>query len=238
MVCLADPAARQRARRDIKEMIDKRLTYRKEVLLHDEIPPIPNVSRTPKELSRSPVYKRTKTLIPRRINKILINRSRQIFNETSPEPEKPCVTVTSAYLDSDHDFGYYNRSKRKKSTTIQDLTLQLRETRRLLDVLKESEVSHHETMSRETMSREKPVRRRIEMEVQGAGSKKRPEPKIADFVSAKELDCESIESDSEDGDRARMRTGDDDKFDVKSSYPDEDSDIQDFQDLERAATKT
>ena len=218
MVCLADPAVRSRARRDIKDMIEKRLTYRKEVLLHDEIPPIPNVRRTPKELSKSPVYKRTKTMIPKRINKMLVNKSRQVFNETKssgPPESGNSVRISANYLDSDHDFGYYNKSKRKKSTTIQDLTLQLKETRRLLDVLKESEeVSHQGSRP------DKPVRRRIEMADQQAGSDKRPEPKVADFVSAKVLDCESIETDSEMDD---MRTGKNDKFDVKSSYREDDN---------------
>ena len=230
MVCLADPAVRKRARRDIKNMIDQRLTYRKETLLRDEVPPIPNVKRTPKELSKSPVYKRTKTMIPRRINKILVNKSRQVFKETSTSPGSPerAVTINTTYLDSDHDFGYYNRTKRKKSTTIQDLTLQLKETRRLLDVLKESE----EVPEVEETSRDKPVRRKIEMEP----GKRRPEPKVADFVSAKELDCESIGSDSELELSPRQASpGREEKFGVKSSYQDED--LQEFEQMERSVSR-
>eukprot|EP00116_Pleurobrachia_bachei_P012145 sb/3472407/ len=150
MACF-EPLPPLTSRSRIKTVLDMRLSRRQEALLRDQIPPIPTVKRTRGELARSPDYKQVKTQIPVRLNRILIDKHR--------ECNRP--------VESGHDFGFYTRpANRRQSTTIQDLTTQLRCTReRLVEIV---------TVKPRVLL--PPVRRVIE------------ERQVADFVSAEDSD--------------------------------------------------
>ena len=115
MACF-EPLPSLTSRSRIKTVLDMRLSRRREALLRDQIPPIPTVKRTRGELARSPDYKQVKTQIPVKLNRILIDKHRKC--------NRP--------IESGHDFGFYTRPNRRQSTTIQDLTTQLRCTREQL----------------------------------------------------------------------------------------------------------
>ena len=190
-------------------MIERRLTYRKEVLLVDEIPPIPNVNRTRDELAKSPEYKATKSMIPKRINSILVAKSREIRRGSSPDKlSKISRNVPSPYLDSNHDFGFYNRPKRRQSNTITKLTEQLQETKRLLDSLKKGDALPDEP---QLPSKRLPVRRRIRLDKPEG----KPERKVEDFVSG-----ETLESGSSGMLSISHEYGN--EFEIVSSYKEED----------------
>ena len=118
MVCRLDDGFNEKKRKEIKQMIEARLTNRKEALLGNEIPPIPNVKRTKQELSTSPVYKRTKSMIPKRLDKIVAAKQ----GGESPQ--------NRSY--------YANIENEKAETTISQLTKQLMETRKILDEFQKS----------------------------------------------------------------------------------------------------
>ena len=143
VICLADPETRAYIKKDLKAMIEKRLTWRKEVLLAEEIPPIPNIKRSASQLNTSLIYQKAKSQIPDRLNKILVNKVRKNnadVQESGITPPKSYGGGKEAIIDSDHDFGYYKPNlKRPKNSTLDQLTSKLKETRRLLDVLHETE---------------------------------------------------------------------------------------------------
>ena len=150
-------------------MIEVRLTHRKEVLLVGEDPPIPNVKRSKRELSASPVYKRTKSMIPKRMDKIVAAKKAK----------------EAAKNDSPADIRFYSKTQTdKRDSTISILTKQLIETRKLLD----------EFQKNNKFRQKKPrVQRRIDLK-----NDRETKYKIESFLNYSET-IESLSGDDDDG---------------------------------------